>query len=143
MEQVNIYCMTTAKGARQQKARFGFVLELIREGREPVTLTKFGETEGTPNRVELECVLKALSRMTKPSRIHIYTESWYVSNGIQDLDKWRADGWKNKKGQPIANIEQWQTLNRIRFEHDEFLVHIAEPNEYRNWLMSELHRYNA
>ena len=78
----------------------------------------------TSNRAELRAVCAALGYCHWPAegwkRLVIATDSNYVVDGItQHIRKWAVNGWRNSRGQPVANRDLWkQLLNRIRELHE-------------------------
>lgn len=79
--------------------------------------------------------------MRKASEITIYTDSWYIMNGIEDRARWEQCGWKNAKGKEVANVDLWQQIQDLTQNHT-VTVKIGEQHSYRNWLKDELHRCN-
>ena len=99
---------------------WAFILEHQSSGR---TLEDSGaEWQTTNNRMELQAVIQGLSRMTRPSRIHVVTDSSYVQQGATDwIYKWKARGWKRKTAsgkKPVKNQDLWEQLDRIRNRHE-------------------------
>lgn len=77
-------------------------------------LTGFkGFTNTTNQREEIRAMAEGLKRINKYDiPIKIFSDSAYVLNGLQQrwFDKWRINGWKNSKKQPVENREQWEDL---------------------------------
>ncbi|WP_026422224.1 ribonuclease HI [Actinokineospora inagensis] len=68
-------------------------------------------TETTNNRMELMAPIQALESLTRPSTIHLYTDSTYVRNGITKwITTWQANNWKTAAKTPVKNIDLWQRL---------------------------------
>lgn len=89
--------------------RFGSA-EKVLTGHEPYT---------TNNRMELMAVIVALKALTKPCRVHLYTDSQYVRQGITDwIHRWKINGWRNASGQSIKNIDLWKVLDNLVITHD-------------------------
>jgi ribonuclease HI len=69
----------------------------------------------TSNRAELRGVLEAI-RATEWhaegfTKLVVASDSAYVVNGITEYcDKWEANGWKNARGDPVANRNLWRKL---------------------------------
>ena len=70
-----------------------------------------GEANTTNQRMELAAV-------------HVVSDSTYVVNCFRDgwWKKWKRNGWKNSKREPVANVDLWEplielvTTNEISFE---------------------------
>lgn len=62
-------------------------------------------------------------RDTSPMNLHtvvIKSDSAYVVHGITDwVHKWERNGWKNCKGQHVANYEGWQILDHLTRKLEE------------------------
>lgn len=68
------------------------------------------EGHTTNQRMELMAVLKALE--ANPGRLSIVSDSTYVVNCFKQRwwRGWRAKGWRNAKGEPVANQDLWRPL---------------------------------
>ena len=72
----------------------------------------------TNNRMELQAVIEALSALTRPSEVMLYTDSVYVRSGIlQWIHNWKKNGWKTSDKKPVKNADLWQTLDKLREGH--------------------------
>ena len=57
------------------------------------------EPVSTNNRMELTAAVRGLSRLKRPTRVELVTDSVYVGTGISDwLPKWKQQGWKRTEG---------------------------------------------
>ena len=68
------------------------------------------EAHSTNQRMELMAVLKALE--TFDGKVRIVSDSTYVVNCFRQRwwVRWRAKGWRNSKGEPVANQDLWKPL---------------------------------
>src|SRR5665213_2905278 len=68
------------------------------------------ETNTTNQRMELLAVIEALAANQGP--VEIRSDSTYVVNCFRDRwwANWRARGWKNSQGKPVANQDLWAQL---------------------------------
>jgi len=64
----------------------------------------------TNQRMELTAVIEALAVVTGP--VEIVSDSTYVVNCFRDRwwEGWRRRGWRNAKGEPVANQDLWRPL---------------------------------
>lgn len=90
----------------------------------------------TNNRMELTAPIQALESLTRPSLVHIHTDSSYVRNGItQWLNRWKANGWLTSARQPVKNADLWQRLEAAIGDHqvEWFWVkgHAGDPGNER------------
>ncbi|MFT4967516.1 MAG: ribonuclease HI [Candidatus Deianiraeaceae bacterium] len=68
----------------------------------------------TNNQMELTACIEALSLITKPAEIIIYTDSQYVKNGItQWIVTWKKNGWKTAAKKPVKNESFWKKLDEL------------------------------
>ena len=67
----------------------------------------------TNQRMELMGPIVALEHVKeRRGLIIVYSDSQYVINGITDwIEKWRVNGWRNKRKQPVANRGLWERLD--------------------------------
>ena len=68
------------------------------------------EPHSTNQRMEVQAVIEALRSVDGP--IEIVSDSTYVVNCFRDRwwATWRRKGWKNSKGQAVANRDLWEVL---------------------------------
>lgn len=95
-----------------------------------------GEPETTNNRMEMMAVIQALSALKKRSTVHLYTDSKYVMDGInQWMDGWKARGWKTASKKPVKNQDLWQEIDsRLQEHHVTFFWvkgHAGHPENER------------
>lgn len=89
-----------------------------------------GEEHTTNNRMELMGVIHALEVMRQVDPLNrldcrITTDSAYVVNAFNQrwIPGWIRRGWKNSKGEPVANKELWLRLvqltkdRKVQFNH--------------------------
>lgn len=79
-----------------------------------------GEDNTTNNRMELTAVIKGLSALKEPCRVHIVTDSKYVSDAVNEgwARSWQKNGWKKADKKPALNPELWEELLRLLDIHD-------------------------
>lgn len=77
-----------------------------------------GEGHTTNQRMEVLAVIQALRSLEGP--VHVVSDSTYVVNCF--VQKWWAGwqrrGWKNSKGEPVANQDLWKDLLGLALEGD-------------------------
>ena len=77
-----------------------------------------GEALTTNNRMELTAAISALSALTEPVTVDLYTDSVYVRDGIRSwIENWKKNGWKTSDKKPVKNAELWQALDEARRRH--------------------------
>jgi len=73
----------------------------------------------TNNRMELMAAIQALESLTKPSVVHLHTDSSYLRNGILSwLPSWKRNGWRTANRQPVKNEDLWRRLDAAAARHD-------------------------
>ncbi len=78
-----------------------------------------GEPATTNNKMELTAVIRALEALTRPSKVHVYTDSQYVQKGIKEwIHGWKRNGWKTAAKEPVKNKELWIELDELRKKHE-------------------------
>ena len=66
----------------------------------------------TNNRMELMAAIQALESLTRPSTVHLYTDSVYLRRGITEwVLVWKRNGWKTKDKKPVKNVDLWTRLD--------------------------------
>ena len=65
----------------------------------------------TNTRMERTAAAEALESLKRPCRVVVNTDSEYLRNGITRWQTgWVRKGWKNAKGDPVANMDLWRRL---------------------------------
>jgi ribonuclease HI len=78
-----------------------------------------GEAQTTNQRMELTAAVEALSALTRPSRVVLYTDSRYVLDGITSwIYGWKRNGWRNAAKQPVKNADLWRKLETAAAPHE-------------------------
>lgn len=137
--EVNIYTWARASTKKKIGAWMAILATKTAAGKE-ATLTINGELEeATQNMADIIALTKAVKRMTKPSKIHIYTDSQYISGALeQDLPaKWESQGWKTSAGSDVKNAEAWKELAAGLRIHD-IEIHTREDHSFREWMEREV-----
>ena len=90
-------------------------------------LLRFGERErelagGDPattnNRMELMAAIQGLEVLKRPCRVHLFTDSTYVRDGVTKwIHGWKRNGWRTADKKPVKNAELWQRLDAARNGH--------------------------
>ena len=78
-----------------------------------------GEPVTTNNRMEIMAAIKGLEHLSRPSLVHVYTDSVYVRSGItQWVAKWKRNGWQTADKKPVKNADLWRRLDEAAAAHD-------------------------
>jgi ribonuclease HI len=77
-----------------------------------------GEAHTTNNRMELTAAIKALEALKKPCKVHLYTDSQYLRQGMTEwLSQWKKNGWRSSKKELVKNADLWQQLDELAARH--------------------------
>lgn len=96
-------------------------------GNEPVT---------TNNRMELIAAIQGLKALKHPCRVRLYSDSAYLINAFNNnwLRKWKVNGWKTTRKEPVENQDLWQELLNLASIHEIAWIKVKghADNEYNN-----------
>lgn len=138
MDMVNVYLYTTVKGPRKRAGAYAYILE-IETAKGPATLSKTEYMkEATEHQAELQALIAALKRLTKPCALSIYTDSEYLAGALERgwIAEWKKKDWKNAKGQPVAHMSEWQEMAELLNAHC-FLCLVGRRHSYYTWMQQE------
>ncbi len=113
-----LYLRSSCKG-NPGPGGWGVVLEMGEETRQ----NSGGENKTTNNRMEIAAAIAALQLLPPGSAAQIFTTSDYLFQGAtQWLHGWRKKNWQKKDGQPIANQDLWQELDRLLKQYSVYWI---------------------
>jgi len=71
-----------------------------------------GEPRTTNQRMELRGAIEGLRAIPGRRRVDLHSDSAYVVNCFREkwYERWRQNGWKNAKKQPVENRDLWEAL---------------------------------
>jgi len=131
---VNIYTDGACSGNQNEENIGGWGAVLEYGGREKELCG--GEENTTNNRMELTALLEALKALKESGlKLNIFSDSSYLINCFKNewYVKWRSNGWKNSKKQPVENQDLWEKLLELLEKNDRefFLIkgHLSVPTE--------------
>ncbi|MBR3762218.1 MAG: hypothetical protein IKK59_05690 [Lachnospiraceae bacterium] len=135
MKNVNIYLKNQNKGPRRQSRKGIYILERITNAG-PATYTGFIKTEDcSQNKADILILIKALEHLKMPVALAIYTSNPYVA-AVLGKDNKHQELWKNQKGEPLSNTEEWQKVDKLLKEHT-YEVHTGK-HSYLDWMMEQI-----
>jgi ribonuclease HI len=90
----------------------------------------------TNNRMELEAAINGLLVLTESCSVTVITDSKYLQQGITVyLVRWQRRGWRNSRGEAIANRDLWERLASVSGQHETkwrwVRGHGSDPNQDR------------
>ena len=79
-----------------------------------------GEPATTNNRMEMMAAIQGLESLTRPSTVHVYTDSVYLRRGITEwLPRWKLNGWQTRDKKPVKNADLWTRLDSAAARHHQ------------------------
>ena len=72
-----------------------------------------GEPQTTNNRMELTAVIKGLTLLKEPCKVHIVSDSQYV---LKSLSEWMP-GWIKKNFKDVKNLDLWMDYLEVSKGH--------------------------
>jgi ribonuclease HI len=114
MDKIIIYTDGACSGNQNDNNKGGYGAVLIyKEHRKEIY---GGEINTTNNRMELRACIEALKTLKRRDiPVEVYTDSAYLCNCINQkwYEKWRKNGWKNSKKEPVENKDLWEELLKL------------------------------
>lgn len=138
---VNIYTYSGVKGLKRQSAPVAYVLSAMTSAGEQTREAVEIVNDVTENQSELIVLRMAFERINRPCDVKIYTESPYVRSSIEQgwLKNWKRNNWKTAKDREIANLEEWQQLEKVMCIHN-IEIFLKKEHPYRSWLKNEVRK---
>ncbi len=113
----------------------GWSVLIIQDKDHSITINGY-EPSTTNQRMELMAVNSALSYFLIKKKITLYTDSSYVANCFKQqwYRMWEKNGWKNSKGEDVANKDLWLIFIRLIKLHDVDIRHVKghSTNPFNN-----------
>lgn len=137
MKEVRIYLYSTIKGCRSGSGAYTYILE-TETSKGTATITKTEKAEDvTSHKSVLIALAVALKRIRQTSYLVIYTDSNYVASNVKNnLARWKRNGWKTARGEPVKHMEEWQEVEQLIHPHSfEFVV--GSKHSYYLWMKAE------
>ena len=83
------------------------------------TEIKGSKKDTTNNQMELLAPIEALKKISKGSKVQIFTDSKYVKSGITEwIHNWKKNGWKTANKKEVSNKELWTELDLLNNEFE-------------------------
>ena len=95
----------------------GWAAIILDDGKKTVIIGNKKNT--TNNQMELLAPIKALKKITKGSKVQIFTDSKYVKSGITEwIHNWKKNGWKTANKKEVSNKLLWTELDLLNNEFE-------------------------
>lgn len=91
----------------------------------------------TNNRMEVFAAIAAFEALKEPCYMTLYSDSKYLVQTMEKgwLENWRRNGWKNRHGESVLNIDLWKRLFVAKLRHKVKFVwikgHAENPENER------------
>jgi ribonuclease HI len=84
-------------------------------------------TDTTVDAMELTAIIEALKALKQAgSAVQLFSDSNYVVRGVNEwMADWLKRGWKNARGEQVANLDLWQILKALLEHHTVTLTWIS------------------
>lgn len=114
MQQIVIH----TDGSCETQTRIGGWAAVLQFG-EHQRVLQGSAVDATVNAMELTAVIEALKALKfTGSSVQLFTDSNYVVRGVNEwLPDWIRRGWKNARGEQVANLELWQQFQILLNQH--------------------------
>ena len=117
----------------------GYVMAYERQDGELYTVEGFQKITGTYNHVLLHMLNAALVRVGKPSEIHVCSANGYILDMMEhNLSAWAANGFMNKRGEPVKDAAEWKVLWKLSRNH--IIIPEHGLHEFSHWMKGEFLR---
>lgn len=117
-DSIIVYCDGACSGNQSAKnvGGWGAVLKY----KEHVKELHGGERNTSNQRMELTACIKALEAIKTKKPVEIFSDSAYLINCMNQrwYERWRRNGWKNVKKQPVENKDLWMRLLELLNDHE-------------------------
>jgi ribonuclease HI len=101
---------------------------VVRRG-DQITSLSGSAAETTANEMELQAAIQGLTTLTQHSRVHLYTVSKYLHQGITRwVAGWQARGWQTREGQPVRHKTLWLALQEAMTGHKVAWHHLPKDD---------------
>lgn len=69
--------------------------------------------------MELQAAIAGLAALKERCAVSVFTDSQYLQQGMdRHVTRWRTStGWRNSRGEPVANRDLWEELIRVSGKH--------------------------
>jgi ribonuclease HI len=120
MEKLIIACDGGCRGNQEANnvGGYGIIIQYMGKKAEFIG----GETNTTNNKMELMACIVALEKAIdiKNTPIEIVSDSAYIINAFNQkwIEKWKRNGWRNSKKEPVANRELWERVLKLIQDKD-------------------------
>ena len=139
---VNIYLETDKQSQECMQRKYGYVIETIFKGT-PITREGFGSIEGTYHKTNLQALIKAPGHFHKECEVCVYTRDAFVATRILKTDDMMAAGFKDTKGKPIKNAQEWEKACKKLQECKITISSQTGKHTYSAWLQEEMKKREA
>lgn len=80
------------------------------------------------NLIGIMALSEGLKHLIRPVELIFYVSPGYISISLESIEKWRGNGFKNKKGEEIKYAEIWKEI-AAELEKHEVKIKIKKKQE--------------
>ena len=135
---INLYMVTKVENGEADSI---YMLECMKKDGSPFIKGYHAQIKGTKDRIVLYSIISAIGHVKVPSRIKIFIQNPVVKGAIQNnwMEKWEKQDWKNGKGEPVTNAEEWKKLREVSKIH-RLVIAPKSENATHGWSLQQLNR---
>lgn len=134
-EVVELTIDSSIKVGKTGSGAAGYVLSTLTDKGAATAGDRIPCKEATRNRSLAIALRDGLRRIRKPCTLVIRSKDGYIRTSCEQLRKWREQGWKTAKGEPVKNAGEWQEIETLLARHR---WKVEERGSYTAWLETEL-----
>lgn len=134
-----IYTDGSSRSNGYDGARGGYGFVILKDGEKIYEHSK-GEFGVTNQQMELLAAISALSYLTQYDDsgffdCTVYSDSAYLVNCWKNswYKNWLVNGWKNSRGEPVANQKYWKDLIPYFDNHNYHFVKVKGHSGKKDW----------
>lgn len=139
MYHVDLYIETSIKGPGTREGWCASVLEYQTKRHGVQTREDFQHQEKTTySQLGLIGIAKSLKRLNASCSVTIHTDNSFIMNMVERKipEGWKKNGWKNSRGEEVANKVEWQEFVRLTSGHKVTFEH-KDSHKYSEWMKTE------
>ena len=136
---LKIYTDGSCRGNGQVNSTGAWGYVVLDEQEEIITTGSGFKDNTTNQRMELMAAAQGLYYISehskyKDAKVEVYTDSAYLHNCVTQkwYVKWRINGWKNSKKEPVANRDLWELLINY-FDNKNITFHKVDAHKDNKW----------
>lgn len=83
-------------------------------------------SDKTTNHAYVLALNEGLKHITEPVELILRLKPGYITISLQSVEKWRKNGFLNKKGEPVKYAKDWKEISRMLDTHKYTIEFVEE-----------------